>query len=102
MPLLVIGFLIRRGVEESPVYRAAQEKAESAEDKAARKESSSIIEALRKPRPLLHGLGMRLGENIAFYVYTIFVIAYATTYFDYTRARSSPLSPSHRSASSSE
>lgn len=85
VPLLVIGFLIRRGVEESPVYRAAQEKAESAENKAARKESSSIIEALRKPRPLLHGLGMRLGENIAFYVYTIFVIAYATTYFDYTR-----------------
>lgn len=28
---------------------------------------------------------MRLGENIAFYVYTIFVIAYATTYFDYSR-----------------
>ncbi|MCB8910141.1 MHS family MFS transporter [Rhodococcus rhodochrous] len=85
VPLLIIGFLIRRGVEESPVYQAAQAKAESAEDKAARKESSSIVEALRKPRPLLHGLGMRLGENIAFYVYTIFVIAYATTYFDYTR-----------------
>lgn len=28
---------------------------------------------------------MRLGENIAFYVYTVFVIAYATTSYDYRR-----------------
>ncbi|MEE2060796.1 MFS transporter [Rhodococcus artemisiae] len=83
VPLLVIGFLIRRGVEESPVYQAAQEKSQADADTS--QERSSIVEALRKPRPLLHGLGMRLGENIAFYVYTIFVIAYATTYFDYTR-----------------
>ncbi|MEE2030945.1 MFS transporter [Rhodococcus chondri] len=83
VPLLVIGFLIRRGVEESPVFQAAQSKAEAAE--TAPEEKSSIVEALRKPRPLLHGLGMRLGENIAFYVYTIFVIAYATTSFDVSR-----------------
>ncbi|NLU64363.1 MHS family MFS transporter [Rhodococcus sp. HNM0563] len=83
VPLLVIGFLIRRGVEESPVYQAAQEKSQTGADTS--QERSSIIEALRKPRSILHGLGMRLGENIAFYVYTIFVIAYATTYFQYTR-----------------
>lgn len=85
VPLLVIGFLIRRGVEESPVFQAAQAKAEAAADVEAPKETSSILEALRKPRPLLHGLGMRLGENIAFYVYTVFVIAYATTSFDISR-----------------
>lgn len=83
LPLLVIGFLIRRGVEESPVYRAAQAKLEQQAE--APRERSSVLAALRTPRPLLHGLGMRLGENIAFYVYTIFVIAYATTYFDYSR-----------------
>ena len=52
---------------------------------AAEPRRSSVLEALRNPRPVLHGLGMRLGENIAFYIYTVFVIAYATTYFGYER-----------------
>ncbi len=73
---------MRRGVEESPVFKAAQEQA--AKDPVAQ-ERSSILEALSRPRAVLTGLGMRLGENIAFYVYTVFVIAYATTYFDFHR-----------------
>ncbi|WP_197322188.1 MFS transporter [Saccharomonospora sp. NB11] len=83
IPLLVIGFWVRRGVEESPVFRKAQEKV--AAQPARRQEKSSIVLALRRPRQVLHGLGQRLGENIAFYVYTTFVIAYATTYFDFDR-----------------
>ncbi|PND50384.1 MFS transporter [Rhodococcus sp. ENV425] len=80
IPLLIIGFWIRHGVEESPVFRAAQASA------AGRTESrSSIVEALSRPRPVLLGIGMRLGENIAFYVYTVFVIAYATTYHGFAR-----------------
>ncbi|TWE22512.1 MFS transporter [Prauserella muralis] len=82
IPLLVIGFWIRRSVEESPVFQAAQA---SAEARAARAERSSVLEALSRPRPVLHGLGMRLGENIAFYIYTVFVIAYAANSFDYAR-----------------
>jgi MFS family permease len=82
IPLLIIGFWVRRGVEESPVFKAAQEQA--AKDPVA-PERSSILEALSRPRAVLTGLGMRLGENIAFYVYTVFVIAYATTYFDFQR-----------------
>lgn len=82
IPLLIIGFWVRRGVEESPVFKAAQEKAAAA---PVAEERSSILEALSRPRAVLTGLGMRLGENIAFYVYTVFVIAYATTYFDFHR-----------------
>lgn len=82
IPLLIIGFWVRRGVEESPVFKAAQEQAAKA---PAAQERSSILEALSRPRAVLTGLGMRLGENIAFYVYTVFVIAYATTYFDFHR-----------------
>ncbi|MDQ0383038.1 MFS transporter [Amycolatopsis thermophila] len=81
IPLLVIGFWIRRSVEESPVFQAAQA---GAGQRAAR-EKSSVLEALARPRAVLHGLGMRLGENIAFYIYTVFVIAYATRYFGYER-----------------
>ncbi|MGW0041372.1 MFS transporter [Rhodococcus sp. NPDC003348] len=82
IPLLVIGFWVRRGVEESPVFKAAQAQAENT---PAARERSSILEALSHPRPVLIGLGMRLGENIAFYVYTVFVIAYATTYHGFPR-----------------
>ncbi len=71
IPLLLVGAWIRRGVEESPTFVAAA---------AARatQPRSSVLDALRHPRPLLHGLGVRIGENVAFYVYTVFVIAYAT------------------------
>ncbi|NIH84695.1 MFS transporter [Amycolatopsis granulosa] len=82
IPLLIIGFWIRRSVEESPVFQAAKA---GAEQKAAGKKKSSVLEALARPRAVLQGLGMRLGENIAFYIYTVFVIAYATRYFGYAR-----------------
>ncbi|GLZ13469.1 MFS transporter [Actinomadura sp. NBRC 104425] len=86
-PLLVIGFMIRRGLEESPVFRQAQLAAEGRRKAAAgaHAERSSILQALSRPRAVLHGLGMRLGENIAFYIYTVFVIAYATKYHGFDR-----------------
>ncbi len=82
LPLLIIGFWIRRGVEESPVFREAQSHAPAA---GSERKKSSILLALSRPRQVLHGLGMRLGENIAFYIYTTFVIAYATSYFGFDR-----------------
>ncbi|WP_298176338.1 MFS transporter [Saccharomonospora sp.] len=96
IPLLAIGFWVRRGVEESPVFREAQAQAAKASDKtgkggkadkaaSGKEHKSSIVLALRRPRQVLHGLGQRLGENIAFYIYTTFVIAYATTYFEFDR-----------------
>ncbi|MBN6036903.1 MFS transporter [Amycolatopsis sp. 195334CR] len=78
LPLLVVGFWIRRGVEESPVFQAARAG-------AAKVPRSGVLEALARPKSVLRGLGMRLGENIAFYIYTVFVVAYATTYFDFAR-----------------
>lgn len=80
IPLLILGFWIRRGVEESPVFQRAQERADARNELS---EKSSLLEALAKPRPILHGLGVRLGENVAFYVYTIFVLSYATTIHKY-------------------
>jgi MFS family permease len=82
LPLLVIGFLVRRGVEESPVFRAAQ----ASQERGGDDERSSIVEALRRPRPVLIGLGMRIGENVAFYMYTVFVVAYATTFVGFDRS----------------
>ncbi|WP_026454258.1 MFS transporter [Saccharomonospora iraqiensis] len=83
LPLLVIGFWLRRSVEESPVFQAAQARQET--KAVTTRKRSSILDALSNPRQVLHGLGVRLGENIAFYIYTVFVIAYATTSFGYDR-----------------
>ena len=86
VPLLVVGLLIRRGIEESPVFRKAAEHA--AQRRAAHHDEgarSSIVQALRTPRPILHGIGVRVGENTAFYVYTIFVVAYATQFQGFAR-----------------
>ncbi|RZQ66117.1 MFS transporter [Amycolatopsis suaedae] len=78
LPLLAVGFWVRSGIEESPVFRQAREA-------AGQRPRSSILQALSKPRAVLLGLGVRLGENVAFYVYTVFVIAYATTYAGFAR-----------------
>ncbi len=83
VPLLVIGFWIRRRIDESPVFQQARSRADSAVAERAR---SSILETLAHPGPVLRGLGVRLGENVAFYVYTVFVVAYATTSFGYTKS----------------
>jgi MFS family permease len=85
LPLLVIGFLIRRGVEESPVFLAAQQRAAFRAAEGAQRGRTSILDALSMPAQVLRGLGMRLGENVAFYVYTIFVLAYATTFVGFDR-----------------
>ncbi|HEY8372034.1 MAG TPA: MFS transporter [Pseudonocardiaceae bacterium] len=82
LPLLAIGLWVRSRVEESPVFQAAQARAAERED---RQERSSVLAALARPRAVLHGIGMRIGENVAFYIYTTFVIAYATNLFGYAR-----------------
>lgn len=80
LPLLLFGFWVRHGIEESPVFQAAQR---HAAEQAAEAPRSSILEALSKPRAVLHGLGVRLGENIAFYFYTVFVLSFATKVHKY-------------------
>jgi MFS family permease len=71
IPLLLVGAWIRRGVEESPTFRHAAARQAIAP-------RSGLAEALQRPIPILQGLGVRIGENVAFYIYTVFVIGYAT------------------------
>ncbi|MEE6166782.1 MULTISPECIES: MFS transporter [unclassified Mycolicibacterium] len=80
IPLLVIGFWIRSDVEESPLFKVAQAQSHS----SPAKPRSSILEALAQPRAVCIGIGMRFGENVAFYFFTIFAIAYTTTYSSFT------------------
>ncbi len=76
--LVLIGLYVRLQLEESPVY--AEAKAEI----AAKQETSShmpIIEVVKTyPKEVLIAMGMRMAENISYYIFTIVSITYVTTY----------------------
>ncbi len=78
--LVLIGLYVGLQLEESPVFKEA--KAEI----AAKKDESShlpILEVIRTyPREVFIAMGMRMAENISYYIFTIVSITYVTTYLD--------------------
>ena len=78
--LVGIGLYVRLQLEESPVYQEA--KAEI----AAKKDTSShmpIVEVIKTyPKEVFIAMGMRMAENISYYIFTIVSITYVTTYLD--------------------
>jgi metabolite-proton symporter len=69
--LVLIGWWIRTSVAESRTFEAEMEAAETPPKVPA-------IDVLRHPRALLTGAGLRLGENISYYILTVFSITYIT------------------------
>jgi MFS family permease len=70
--LVAVGWWIRNSVSESREFRAALEQAEAPPRVPA-------IDVLReRPLGLLIGAGLRVGENISYYVITVFSITYIT------------------------
>ncbi|WP_037577170.1 MFS transporter [Phaeacidiphilus oryzae] len=80
--LLGIGLWIRLSVEETPMFREAQARAEArqAERKAAGRaaaERSPLLTVVRGQwRDLLVAMGARMAENISYYVITAFTLTY--------------------------
>lgn len=78
--LVLIGLWVRLQLEESPVYKEAK-----AEIAAKKGESSHmpIIEVVKTyPKEVFIAMGMRMAENISYYIFTIVSITYVTTYLD--------------------
>ncbi|MBI3858335.1 MAG: MHS family MFS transporter [Planctomycetes bacterium] len=69
--LVAVGLFIRLAIVEPPVFTQIKE-----QGKASR---APILEALRQHRKgILLAMGARLAENGAFYLFTVFVLTYAT------------------------
>lgn len=69
--LLAVGLFIRLNILESPVFL---------EGKTAPPARAPFWEMLRRhPRNVLLAMGSRFAENGSFYVFTIFILTYATT-----------------------
>jgi MFS family permease len=69
--LILIGYWVRATLAESPIFAA-----EAAERGVAR---APLMEAIRRrPGGLAIGVGLRVGENISYYILTAFSITYIT------------------------
>ncbi|TVT22318.1 MHS family MFS transporter [Amycolatopsis acidiphila] len=73
--LVVIGLWIRLTVTESPVFLAAQRKAERRAEPHV-----PVVEVFRNSwRQVLVTIGARMAENVSYYVLTAFILVYVTT-----------------------
>jgi metabolite-proton symporter len=69
--LILIGYWVRSTLAESPVF--AKEVAERGV------EAAPVLEAIRRrPGGIAIGMGLRIGENITYYIITAFSITYIT------------------------
>jgi metabolite-proton symporter len=76
--LVVIGLYIRLSIEESPIFREAQAKAEKLAA-AGEKEVTPIIDVFRRyPREVFTAMGARFSENLCYYIFTIVITSYMT------------------------
>ena len=75
--LVGIGLWVRLSVDESPLFKAAQAKAEARKAAAGPAEPSPLVSVLRHHwRDILVAMGARIAENISYYVITAFVLTY--------------------------
>ena len=76
--LVLIGLWVRLTIEESPVFRESQAGLAA---KRAETPHQPLLEVIRKyPREVLLAMGMRLAENISYYLFTVISITFLTTY----------------------
>jgi MFS family permease len=81
--LVLIGLWIRLTLSESPVFAEAKEELER---KAEGTPTLPLLTVVKKyPREVLIAMGMRMAENISYYIFTIIVISYVTTYLELPR-----------------
>jgi metabolite-proton symporter len=69
--LVAVGLVIRLRLLETPAFMRIKETRNEAQ--------MPVLEVLRRyPRQLLLAMGVRIAENGAFYIYSVFVLLYAT------------------------
>jgi MFS family permease len=76
--LLGIGLFIRLQILESPLFAQARDRKEPAG-------MPLLVVLKRYPKNILLAIGARLAENASFYIFTVFVLTYATSALDLPR-----------------
>jgi MHS family shikimate/dehydroshikimate transporter-like MFS transporter len=80
--LMIVGFVIRLQVEESPLFVQMQ----TAARKQPQRKSWPLFDAIRQaPRSVAVILGARIAENSCSYIFNVFLISYATEQLGFRR-----------------
>ncbi|GAB3080796.1 MFS transporter [Nocardioides zeae] len=78
--LVLIGLWVRLSIEESPVFAEARREREAQQAEGG-KEQLPILEVIRLyPREVAVAMGMRMAENISYYIFTVISITYLVEY----------------------
>ncbi|MFN3005754.1 MFS transporter [Mycolicibacterium wolinskyi] len=73
--LVVVGLWIRLTISESPLFTEVEE--------TGAKSSAPIVEVLRRyPKHILLAIGARVGVDVAFYTFVLFVTTHIATYLE--------------------
>ena len=76
--LVLVGLWVRLSIEESPVF---QETRAELEKQRGDEPHLPVLEVIRLyPREVLVAMGMRLAENISYYIFTVISITYLVDY----------------------
>jgi metabolite-proton symporter len=79
--LVAVGWWVRVSLDETPIFEEIRRRGEHAVGRAP------LLEAFRlRPRGIAIGMGLRVGENAAYYVITAFSITYLTEVVGVSRA----------------
>jgi MHS family shikimate/dehydroshikimate transporter-like MFS transporter len=77
--LIVVGLFVRLRLLETPLFDQVKQR-----DGVAR---APLLEVFRKhPREILVGMAMRFGQNVLFYIFTVFVLGYGERSLGYSRS----------------
>ena len=77
--IVLVGYYIRRHVEEAPIFLEAKAQVEA--EKAT---SYGVVEVLRRyPVGIVQAMGLRFAENIVYYIVVSFTIVYLKTVHEY-------------------
>ena len=75
--LVLVGLWIRMTIAESPLFRET----EGTDHGEHHEEAAPVVEVLRKyPKQVLLAIGARVGVDVAFYTFVLFITTYIATY----------------------
>jgi metabolite-proton symporter len=76
--LVVLGLWVRLSIEDSPVFKEAKAELDAQGDAEKRVPLMEVVRSY--PREVLVAMGMRMAENISYYIFTVVVLTYAADY----------------------
>jgi len=78
--LVFIGLWVRMTLEESPVFQEAKDEIAGKGQESSHMPLLAVIK--NYPKEVLIAMGMRMAENISYYIFTIVVLSYAKEYLN--------------------